>query len=143
MLQLIQRILKLVDQLPRQVWPSFRQARGLQIGYGADLISARLHGNLRKVPPGTRGFGVLFLGGGGLFLVGEPVFDEPWKAVVLDQAPHIEVKIPAVSCSGFRMKDQRASQLQLRPSNGSNTLSRKLAPTLFQVLRQQTDGVFR
>src|SRR5664279_500433 len=76
MLQLIQRILKLVHQLPCQVWPSFRQARGLQIGYGADLISAGLHRNLRKVPPRTRRFGVLLLGGGVVFLVGEPVFNE-------------------------------------------------------------------
>ena len=143
MLQLIQRILKLVHQLPCQVGPSFRQARSLQIGYGADLISAGLHGNLRKVPPGTRRFGVLVLDGGVLFLVGEPVCDEPWKTVVLDQAHHIEVKVPAVSCSGFRMKDQRASQLQLLPSNGSDTFRRKLAPTLFEVLRQQANGVFR
>src|SRR5208337_4466714 len=61
MLQLIQRILKLVDQLPRQIWPSFRQTRSFQIGYGADLISASLHRNLRKVPPGTRRFGFLVL----------------------------------------------------------------------------------
>src|SRR5271157_4838545 len=143
MLQLIQRILKLVDQLPRQIWPSFRQARSLQIGYGADLISARLHRNLRKVPPGTRRFGVLGLDGRVLFLVFEPVFDEPWKTVVLDQAHHIEVKVSAVSCSGFGMKDQRASQPQLLPSNRSDTFRRKLAPTLFQVLRQQMNGIFR
>src|SRR5271166_2366833 len=142
MLQLIQRILKLVDQIPCQIRPSFRQARSLQIGYGADLISARLHRNLRKVPPGTRRFRVLLLGGGVLFLVGEPVFDETWKTVVLDQAHHVEVKVSAISCSGFRMKDQRSSQLQLLSSNGSDTFSRKLAPTLFQVLGQQTDGVF-
>src|SRR5664280_2333883 len=141
MLQLIQRILKLVHQLPCQVWPSFRQTRSLQIGYCADLISAGLHRNLRKVPPGTRGFGVLFLRGGVLFLVGEPVFDEPWKSAVLDQAHHIEVKIPAVSGSGFRMKDQRASQLQLLASNGSDTFRRKLAPMLFEVLSQQANGV--
>src|SRR5664280_2057485 len=141
MLQLIQRILKLVDQLPCQVGPSFREARGLQIGYGADLISAGLHRNLRKVPPRTRRFGVLLLGGGVLFLVGEPVFNEPWKTVVLDQAYHIEVKIPAVSCSGLRMKHQRASQLQLLPSNGSDTFGRKPAPTLFEVLSQQPTGV--
>ena len=77
-----------------------------------------------------------------LFLVGEPVCDEPWKTVVLDQAHHIEVKVPAVSGSGFRMKDQRASQLQLLPSNGSDTFSRKLASPLFEVLSQQTNGVF-
>ena len=74
--------------------------------------------------------------------VGAPVFDEPWKTVVLDQAHHIEVKVSAISCSGFRMKDQRASQLQLLPGNGSDTFSRKLAPTLFQVLRQQMNGIF-
>jgi hypothetical protein len=33
--------------------------------------------------------------------------------------------------------------LQLLPDNGSDTFSRKLAPTLFQVLGQQTDSVFR
>ena len=74
--------------------------------------------------------------------VGAPVFDEPWKTVVLDQAHHIEVKVSAISCSGFRMKDQRASQLQLLPGNGSDTFSRQLAPTLFEVLRQQTNGIF-
>ena len=78
-----------------------------------------------------------------LFLVGEPVCDEPWKLVVLDQAHHVEVKVPAISCRVFRMKDQRASQLQLLPGNGSDTFSRKLAPTLFEVLRQQADCVFR
>src|SRR5664280_2266900 len=116
MLQLIQRILKLVDQLPSQVRPSFREARGLQIGYGADLISAGLHRNLRKVPPGTRRFGVLFLCGGVLFLVGEPVFDEPWKTVVFDQAHHIEVKVAAVCWSGFGMKYQGASQVKMLES---------------------------
>ena len=140
-LQLIQRILKLVHQLPCQVGPSFRQARSLQIGYGADLISAGLHRNLRKVPPGTRRFGVFGLNGRVQFLVGKPVCDEPWKTVVLDQAHHIEVIVPAVSGSGFRMKDQRASQLQLLPSNVSDTFNRKLAPTLFQVLSEQSDGV--
>src|SRR5664280_1894214 len=90
-LQLIQRILKLVHQLPCQIGPSFGQARSLQIGYGADLISARLHRNLRKVPPGTRRFGVFGLDGGVLFLVGKPVFNEPWKTVVLDQAHHVDV----------------------------------------------------
>src|SRR5664280_1830473 len=74
-LQLIQRILKLVHQLPCQIGPSFRQARSLQIGYGADLISAGLHGNLRKVPPWTRRFRVFGLNGRVLFLVGKPVFD--------------------------------------------------------------------
>src|SRR5271165_4177812 len=136
MLQLIQRILKLVDQLPRQIWPSFRQTRSFQIGYGADLISASLHRNLRKVPPGTRRFGVFGLNGRVQFLVGKPVCDEPWKTVVLDQAHHIEVIVPAVSGSGFRMKDQRASQLQLLPSHVSDTFNRKLASPLLEVFSQ-------
>src|SRR5271165_4369413 len=135
-LQLVQRILKLVHQLPCQVRPSFRQARSLQIGYGADLIAAGLHRNLRKVPPGTRRFGVFGLNGRVQFLVGKPVCDEPWKTVVLDQAHHIEVIVPAVSGSGFRMKDQRASQLQLLPSHVSDTFNRKLASPLLEVFSQ-------
>ena len=143
MLQLIQRILKLVHQLPCQVGPSFRQARSLQIGYGADLIPAGLHGNLRKVPPGTGRFWVLVLDGGVLFFVGKPVFDEPWKLVVLDQAYHVEVKVSAISGSSFRMKDQRALQLQLLCGNGSDTFSRKLASTLSRCCANRADGVFR
>ena len=77
-----------------------------------------------------------------LFLVGEPVCDEPWKTDVLDQAHHIEVKIPAVSCSGFRMKDQRASQLQLLLATAATPSAESWHPTLFQVLRQQMNGIF-
>jgi len=42
MLQLIQRILKLVNQLPCQVWSSFRQTRSFQIGYHQPLRDERI-----------------------------------------------------------------------------------------------------
>jgi hypothetical protein len=99
-LELVQRVLKLVHQLACQVRPSFRQARSLQVGYDAYLVPARVHRDLGKVPPGTGWLWDLFLDCGVLFLVGEPVVNEPWEAIVLDQAHHVEVEVPAVSGSG-------------------------------------------
>src|SRR5215469_6128645 len=133
MLQLVQCILKLAHQFPCKVGSSFRQTRGLQIGDGADLVPACLHGDLWKVPPGTGRFRVFVLDGGVLFFVGKAVSDEPWEMVVLDQAHQIEVKVSAVSGGSFRMKDECPSQLQLFSDDTGDTFRRELAPASYEV----------
>ena len=130
MLQLVESALELVDKLPGQIVSSIRQTRGFQIGNRSNLVSPRLHGNLRQVPPGTRGLGSLVLLRCMPFLVSESVAHKTRKLVAFEHTYLVEVEVSAVSGSCFGVQDQCALQLQLLTGHRCDLLFRDMATAL-------------
>src|SRR5581483_1685788 len=86
MLQLIERILKLVYELPRQVISAICQTGGFQISDRTDLVPPCLHGDLWQVPPRTRRLRSFVLLRRMPILGREPVSDETGKLVSFEHA---------------------------------------------------------
>src|SRR5579871_1780376 len=118
-LELVKRVLQLVDQEPCKIFTSFSQTGCLKVRDRSDLIAARLHCNLWKVPPGARRFGSFVFLFRVLLAIVEAVLNKLGKAVAFDHTNKIEVEVAAVPGRGFRMQRERAREAKLPVNQGA------------------------
>ena len=138
-LQLVDGILKLVNQLVREVRLAGGETRGLEVGDGTDAVTPRHHRHLGQVPPGALLFLEFILGIELLLLISKAVLDEPWEAVTFDHTDLVEVVIASISFGGFRMQREGPLQTKLLVEEIKDLGLGQRTTAILQVHTQQAD----
>ena len=111
--QAIQCILQFAHEFISQLGLTCSHARGLKIRDRTDLVALGFAGNLDEIPPRALLLFELLLLDGRLLLIPETVFREFWMIVAIDNADEVEVEIPAILGSRFRVKGKRTLEKDL------------------------------